>query len=134
MQMQFNEEKPIWRQIYELIAMRILSGEWPEEERIVSVREMAAAVGVNPNTVMRSYERLEADGIIFNRRGIGFFVSPGAKDHIKQLERKKFMDEELPKLRERLGHIGLTIDVRVAESKEQRGEMREEKGKSKTSM
>lgn len=110
---QFTEEKPIWRQIYELIAMRILSGEWAEMERIVSVREMAAAVGVNPNTVMRSYEKLEVDGIIFNRRGIGFFVSEGAKDHIKQLERKKFMDEELPKLKERLSHIGLTIDVRV---------------------
>lgn len=110
---QFTEEKPIWRQIYELIAMRILSGEWAEMERIVSVREMAAAVGVNPNTVMRSYEKLEADGIIFNRRGIGFFVAEGAKDHIKQLERKKFMDEELPKLKERLSYIGLTIDVRV---------------------
>ena len=110
---QFTEEKPIWRQIYELIAMRILSGEWAEMERIVSVREMAAAVGVNPNTVMRSYEKLEADGIIFNRRGIGFFVAEGAKDHIKQLERKKFMDEELPKLKERLSHIGLSIEVRV---------------------
>ena len=113
--MQFNEEKPIWRQIYELIAMRILSGEWPEMERIISVREMAQLVGVNPNTVMRSYERLEADGIIFNRRGIGFFVAEGAKDHIKQLERKKFMDEELPKLRERLVFLGLSIDVAVRE-------------------
>ena len=111
--MQFTEEKPIWRQIYELIAMRILSGEWPEDERIVSVRELASQVGVNPNTVMRSYEKLEADGIIFNRRGIGFFVATGAKDFIKQLERKKFMDEELPKLKERLDHIGLAIDVRV---------------------
>ena len=111
--MQFSEEKPIWRQIYELIAMRILSGEWCESGRIMSVREMAASVGVNPNTVMRSYERLEADGIIYNRRGVGFFVSEGAKDHIKQLERKKFMDEELPKLRERLALIGLSIEVRV---------------------
>lgn len=111
--MQFSEEKPIWRQIYELIAMRILSGEWREGERIMSVREMAASVGVNPNTVMRSYERLEADGIIYNRRGVGFFVSEGARDHIKQLERKKFMDEELPKLRERLTLIGLSIEVRV---------------------
>lgn len=111
--MQFTDERPIWRQIYELIAMRILSGEWCEGERVVSVREMAATVGVNPNTVMRSYERLEVDGIIFNRRGIGFFVAEGAKDHIKQLERKKFMDEELPKLKERLSHIGLTIDVHV---------------------
>ena len=113
--MQFNEEKPIWRQIYELIAMRILSGEWPEMERIISVREMAHMVGVNPNTVMRSYERLEADGIIFNRRGIGFYVAEGAKEHIKQLERKKFMDEELPKLRERLVFLGLSIDVAVRE-------------------
>lgn len=109
--MQFNDEKPIWRQIYELIAMRILAGEWSEQERIISVREMAASVGVNPNTVMRSYERLEADGIIFNRRGIGFFVAAGAKDHIKQLERKKFMDEEFPRLKERLELIGLSIDV-----------------------
>ena len=113
--MQFDEEKPIWRQIYELIAMRILSGEWPEQQRIVSVREMAQMVGVNPNTVMRSYERLEGDGIIYNRRGIGFFVAEGAKDHIKQLERKKFMDEELPKLRERLVFLGLSIDVAVRE-------------------
>lgn len=111
--MQFSEERPIWRQIYELIAMRILSGEWREGERIMSVREMAASVGVNPNTVMRSYERLEADGIIYNRRGVGFFVSEGARDHIKQLERKKFMDEELPKFRERLALIGLSIEVRV---------------------
>ena len=93
--------------------MRILAGEWREQERIISVREMAAAVGVNPNTVMRSYERLEADGIIYNRRGVGFYVAAGAQDHIKQLERTKFMDEELPKLKERLAHIGLCIEVKV---------------------
>lgn len=111
--MPFSEEKPIWRQIYELIAMRVLSAEWAEGERVVSVREMAASVGVNPNTVMRSYEKLEADGIIYNRRGIGFFVSEGAKEHIRQLERQKFMDEELPKLRERLQLLGLMIEIGI---------------------
>lgn len=111
--MQFSEEKPIWRQIYELIAMRVLSAEWAEGERVVSVREMATSVGVNPNTVMRSYEKLEADGIIYNRRGIGFFVSEGAKEHIRQLERQKFMDEELPKLRERLQLLGLMIEIGI---------------------
>ena len=110
--MQFSEDKPIWRQIYELIAMRILSGEWLEGERIVSVRELAAEVGVNPNTVMRSYEKLDGDGIIFNRRGIGYFVAEGAKADIKQLERQKFIDEELPKLRERLALLELTIEVK----------------------
>lgn len=93
--------------------MRVLSAEWAEGERVVSVREMAASVGVNPNTVMRSYEKLEADGIIYNRRGIGFFVSEGAKEHIRQLERQKFMDEELPKLRERLQLLGLMIEIGI---------------------
>ena len=109
--MQFSDDKPIWRQIYELIAMRILSGEWREEERIVSVRVLAQEVGVNPNTVMRSYERLEADGIIFNRRGIGFYVSSGAVAHIRDIERVKFINEELPKLVERLELLGLKIEV-----------------------
>jgi DNA-binding transcriptional regulator YhcF (GntR family) len=110
--MQFSDDKPIWRQIYELIAMRILSDEWPEGSRIVSVRELAQEVGVNPNTVMRSYERLDGDGIIFNRRGIGFFVAEGAKEHIREIERRKFLDEELPKLSERLNLLGLTIEVK----------------------
>jgi DNA-binding transcriptional regulator YhcF (GntR family) len=110
--MQFSDDKPIWRQIYELIAMRILSDEWPEGSRIVSVRELAQEVGVNPNTVMRSYERLDGDGIIFNRRGIGFFVTEGAKEHIREIERRKFLDEELPKLSERLNLLGLTIEVK----------------------
>ena len=110
--MQFSDDKPIWRQIYELIAMRILSDEWPEGSRIVSVRELAQEVGVNPNTVMRSYERLDGDGIIFNRRGIGFFVAEGAKEHIREIERRKFLDEELPKLSERLNLLGLVIEVK----------------------
>jgi DNA-binding transcriptional regulator YhcF (GntR family) len=110
--MQFSDDKPIWRQIYELIAMRILSDEWPEGSRIVSVRELAQEMGVNPNTVMRSYERLDGDGIIFNRRGIGFFVTEGAKEHIREIERRKFLDEELPKLSERLNLLGLIIEVK----------------------
>lgn len=110
--MNFSDDKPIWRQIYELIAMRVLSTEWSEGSRIVSVRELASEVGVNPNTVMRSYENLERDGIIFNRRGIGFFVSEGAVEHIRNLERQKFMDEELPKLQERLSLLGLALEVK----------------------
>lgn len=110
--MNFSDDKPIWRQIYELIAMRILSTEWAEGSRIVSVRELASEVGVNPNTVMRSYENLERDGIIFNRRGIGFFVSEGAVEHIRNLERQKFMEEELPKLQERLSLLGLILEVK----------------------
>ena len=110
--MNFSDDKPIWRQIYELIAMRVLSTEWAEGSRIVSVRELAQEVGVNPNTVMRSYENLERDGIIFNRRGIGFFVSEGAVEHIRNLERQKFTEEESPKPQQRLSLLGPTPEVK----------------------
>ena len=110
-----DKNRPICPQICEQLCLRLAAGQYAPNGKIPSVREIAVAAGVNPNTVMRSYERLEVDGVIFNRRGIGFFVSEGAKEHIRQLERQKFMDEELPKLRERLQLLGLTIDVGVKE-------------------
>ena len=77
--MNFDNSQPIWLQIYELILSRIASTEWAEDERIPSVRELGATLVVNPNTVMRTYERLTDEGLIYNRRGIGYFVAYGAK-------------------------------------------------------
>ena len=73
--MNFNTEKPIYLQIVDVISDRILSGELKGGDRIPSVREYGADIGVNPNTMMRSYEKLTADGIIYNKRGIGYFVA-----------------------------------------------------------
>ena len=73
--MNFNTDKPIYLQIVDVICDRILSGELKGGDRIPSVREYGADIGVNPNTMMRSYEKLTADGIIFNKRGIGYFVA-----------------------------------------------------------
>lgn len=92
--MEFSENKPIYLQISETISERILSGEVKPEDRIPSVREYGASIGVNPNTVMRSYEKLTADGIIYNKRGIGYFVAPGAREIILEESRRRFMEEE----------------------------------------
>ena len=64
--MDFNADKPIFLQIADSVCDRILSGELNGEDRIPSVREFGADIGVNPNTVMRTYEKLTADGIIYN--------------------------------------------------------------------
>ena len=71
--MEFNSNRPIYLQICDWICERILSGDLAPDSRIQSVREFGAEIGVNPNTVMRSYEKLTADGIIYNKRGIGYF-------------------------------------------------------------
>ena len=76
--MKFKENQTIYLQISERICDEILLGKYLEESRIPSVREYAALVEVNANTVMRSYEFLQQQDIIYNKRGIGFFVSPGS--------------------------------------------------------
>ena len=95
--MQFKENQTIYLQIAERISDEILLGHYAIGARIPSVREYAALVEVNANTVMRSYEFLQTQGIIFNKRGIGFFVSPDAKHKIKEYRRSEFLRNELPR-------------------------------------
>ena len=73
--MKFKESKSIYLQIADRICDEILQGQYTEEERILSVREYAATVEVNANTVVRTYDYLQGQEIIYNKRGIGYFVS-----------------------------------------------------------
>ena len=84
-----------------------MSGELGPDSRIQSVRDYGAEIGVNPNTVMRSYEKLTNDGIIYNKRGIGYFISPDAKDIVLQRSRKEFLEEEVPLIIKRMKLLGL---------------------------
>ncbi len=96
--MNFKESKPIYLQIADRIMEEILQEIYPEEERIPSVREYAAKVEVNANTVVRAFDYLQSQEIIFNKRGIGYFVSKGGKRSILELRRKAFLNDEVPEL------------------------------------
>lgn len=109
--MNFKESKAIYLQIADRICDEILLEQYKEEERIPSVREYAAVVEVNANTTMRSYEYLQSKEIIFNKRGIGYFVSPGAIKLILSLRRESFMEEELDYFLKQL----YTLDISVTE-------------------
>lgn len=105
--MEFNSNKPIYLQICDAICERILSGDLAPDARIPSVREYGAEIGVNPNTVMRSYEKLTNEGIIYNRRGIGYFTSPEARETVLEVQRKEFLENELPLIIKRMKLLGL---------------------------
>ena len=107
--MEFDANKPIYIQIADNLCERILSGEFKPAGRIPSVREWGATIGVNPNTVARSYELLTDRKVIFNQRGIGFFVAGDAIDVIRETERRKFIDEELPLFRNRAALLGIDL-------------------------
>lgn len=100
--MEFNQNKPIYLQIADGISEKILSGELKEGDRILSVRELRSELGVNPNTAMRSYEKLTMDGIIYNQRGIGYFVADGAKKIALEKMRTDFLENELPQILRRM--------------------------------
>jgi DNA-binding transcriptional regulator YhcF (GntR family) len=93
--MNFKDNKAIYLQIAERICDEILLNKYGEEERIPSVREYAAIVEVNFNTVMRSFDYLQTADIIFNKRGIGYFVSEGAKKKIHSLRKSQFLENEI---------------------------------------
>lgn len=105
--MEFNSNKAIYLQISDIICERILSGEMKPDDRIPSVREYGASIGVNPNTVMRTYEKLTNEGIIYNKRGIGYFISENARDIVLENDRKEFLEVELPAVLKKMELLGL---------------------------
>jgi DNA-binding transcriptional regulator YhcF (GntR family) len=94
--MEFRDNEAIYLQIAAFVSKNILLGNWPAEQKIPSVRDLAIELEVNLNTVMRSYEFLESLGVIFNKRGLGFFVAPDGYDKAKTYRRERFIKQDLP--------------------------------------
>jgi GntR family transcriptional regulator len=94
--MEFREKQAIYLQIAEYVFEQILLKKWQVGDKILSIRDLAVALEVNPNTVQRSYDFMQQQGIIANRRGLGFFVEPEAEDKIIAFRRAQFMENELP--------------------------------------
>ncbi len=106
--MNFNEGKPIYLQIADRIMDDIVSGVYPPGERIESVREYAGRVGVNANTVMRTFTWLTDHELIYNKRGIGYFISDDAVARANEILRSGFFEREAPYFLERMARFGTT--------------------------
>lgn len=105
--MEFRKQKPIYLQIADRLMEQILAGDLREEDRVPSVRDVAESMGVNPNTVMRTFEFLQNNEIINNRRGVGYFVSPDAKQKILAEQRREFLENDLPLIKQKMKILGI---------------------------
>ena len=108
--MEFSEPKGIYLQIADRMRERILRGEWKTGERIPSIRELAVELGVNPNTVTKSYQKLLDRELISNQRGRGYFVSDNAPDRALQGMREEFMRDELPRIISAMRLLGIGME------------------------
>ena len=73
---------------------------------------------VNPNTVVRSYDHLQSNEVIYNKRGLGYFISPGARERILSIRRDDFTKDELPEFFNKMKTLGVSIDYIVEKYKE----------------
>lgn len=113
--MTFNNDKAIYIQMADRLCDDILAGTYSDDDRVPSVREYAVSLEVNTNTAVKAYDQLARDGIIYNRRGLGYFVTPGAQDSIMQARRKAFLDTTLPSLFRDMRLLGIGINDIVKE-------------------
>ncbi len=94
--MEFRDKQAIYLQIAEYVCEQILLNKWHLGEKVVSIRELAIAIEVNPNTVQRAYDFLQQREIITNKRGIGYFVEDDALERILNFRKEQFIQNELP--------------------------------------
>ena len=108
--MEFRQNQAIYLQIADIICENILTESWKEGDRISSIRELSVNTEVNPNTTMRSYSYLQELGIIFNQRGIGYFVADRAREIVLKLKKNNFINRELPRIFKTMDLINLSCD------------------------
>ena len=110
----FNKDRPIYLQISDRICDEILSGAYADDQRIPSVRDYATLMQVNINTVMKTYEELSRSGIIYQRRGMGYFVTAGAGSAIQRQRKDDFMHKTLAEMFRQMRLLDISIDEVVS--------------------
>jgi DNA-binding transcriptional regulator YhcF (GntR family) len=108
--MTFTNDKAIYIQMADRLCDEILAGKYKDDDRIPSVREYAVMLEVNANTAVKAYDELSRANIIYNKRGLGYFVTPGAKKQILKDRKKEFMKERLPELFRQMQLLGITLE------------------------
>lgn len=108
--MTFTNEKAIYIQIGERLCDEILAGKYGDDDKIPSVREYAVMLEVNTNTAVKAYDELAREHIIYNKRGLGYFVTPGAKQVITEARRTAFMGDILPRVFRQMRLLGIGIE------------------------
>ena len=108
MQGEWNDRQPIYRQLRDRVVAMILDSVLKEGDPLPSVRNVAAEYRVNPLTVLKGYQELVDEQLVETKRGIGMFVTAGARNRLLQGERQKFLAEEWPRIAETIQRLGVT--------------------------
>ena len=116
--MEFKENQAIYLQIANRFFENILKKKWDSGDKIPSIRDMAVEFEVNPNTTMRTFNYLQDKGIIYNKRGIGYFLADDGFERTIAIKREQFLEEDLPVFFKTMQLLGIKLDDLKAYLKE----------------
>ena len=105
---QWDDSLPIYRQLRDRVVAMILEGVLKEGDPLPSVRNVAAEFRLNPLTVLKGYQQLVDEQLVEKRRGLGMFVSNGARNALMKDERQQFLEKEWPKVYATIQRLGLS--------------------------
>ena len=105
----WNDNAPIYRQLKEKVVGMMLDGLLQPGDALPSVRQVAADYQLNPITVSRAYQELVDETLVEKRRGLGMYVTEGARDKLLATERERFLREDWPLMVERIRRLGLDL-------------------------
>jgi len=117
MSIAWNDSTPIYRQLRDRVVAMILDGVLKQGDALPSVRQVAADFQINPITVSKAYQELVDENLVEKRRGLGMYVTEGARNALMKSERERFLSEEWPTLYARLTRLGLTLKQLMEETR-----------------
>ena len=115
--MEWNDGQPIYRQLRDRVVAMILDGVLKDGDPLPSVRQVAAEYRVNPLTVLKGYQELVDEEVVEKRRGLGMYVSGGARTRLLELERRAFLAEEWPRIAATIRRLGLRPEDLIDEAR-----------------
>ncbi len=124
MSMAWNDSTPIYRQLRERVVAMILDGALKQGDALPSVRQVAADFQINPITVSKAYQELVDENLVEKRRGLGMYVTEGARDALLKSEREHFLNEEWPALFARMQRMGLDLETLLGKARHKEGDQR----------
>lgn len=108
--MDFKTNKPIYQQIIDYCFNKVLAQEWNEDAKVPSVRELAMELSVNTHTVLKAYEYLQDEEIIYPKRGLGFFLSTDALSRVNTARREEFYETTLNEVFNEMDRLQISIE------------------------
>ncbi len=124
MSMVWNDNTPIYRQLRDRVVAMILDGVLKQGDALPSVRQVAADFQINPITVSKAYQELVDENLVEKRRGLGMYVTEGARSALLKSERDRFLNEEWPPLAARLDRMGIDLATLLKHAPKAEGESR----------